>query len=49
MRQMETKKNKGRGMKEEDEENKRTEEGGCLAYWRDRLLTSPQPEDQLIS
>lgn len=35
-------KNEGRGMKEEDEENKRTKEGGCLAYWGDR-------EDQLIS
>lgn len=33
MRQMEKKKNEGRGMKKDDEDNKRTKEGGCLAYW----------------
>lgn len=47
MRQMEKKKNEGRGMKKDDEDNKRTKEGGCLAYWGDRL--PPPPKDQLIS
>ena len=40
------KKNEGRGMKEEDEENKRTKEGSCLAYWGDRL---PTPRERISS
>lgn len=40
------KKNEGRGMKEEDEENKRTKEGDSFAYWGDRL---PAPTERISS